>query len=148
MSSDIKNLMDELDSLIAIIIRSLAENKPVTIQHKSSSMGFNITTNLSIRLGILESESLQSYDLQRRKEPLVDILEDDHHIKIIAIIPGIKKEDIETIVRQGSIDVKIKKDQDVFHKNIACNVKPNQLKIKSLNYNNSVLEIIFSKSVK
>lgn len=145
MSSDIKALMDELDKMVSRVLTSLAENKPVTIYHKSSNMGFDVTTNLSIRLGLLESLGTPRYDLQKYREPLIDVLEDDDCVKIIVMIPGIKKEDIETNTRQGFIDIRIKKGDELISKNIPCNVKPNQLEIKSVSYNNSVLEIVFSK---
>ena len=145
MSSDVKNLMDELDKLVTGVLASLEENKPITIHHKRSNMEFDVTTNISIRLGLLESLGPLSYDKLKDNEPLVDILEDDNNIKIIAMIPGIKKEDIETDVRDGFIDIKIRKGNDLIHRTIACNVKPNQVTIKSLSYNNSVLEIVFSK---
>jgi HSP20 family molecular chaperone IbpA len=145
LSSDIKNLIDDLDNVIAGVLKSLAENKPLTIRYKSSNMGFDVTTNLSIRLGLLESLGSPSYDLQKYREPLIDVIEDDDYIKIIVMIPGIKKEDIETNTRQGFIDIKIKKGEDLISKSIPCNVKPNQLDIKSVSYNNSVLEIVFSK---
>lgn len=145
LSSDIKNLMDDLDNVIATVLTSLAENKPVTIHRKSSNMGFDVTTNLSIKLGLLESLGSPKYDLQRHGEPLVDVIEDDNYVKIIAMVPGIKKEDIETSVRRGFIDIKIRKGQELFSKSIPCNAKPNQIDIKSINYNNSVLEVVFSK---
>ena len=108
-------------------------------------MGFDITTNLSISLGLLDSLATPRYDLQMQREPLVDVIEDDDRVKIIAMIPGIKKEDIETNIRQGFIDIKIRKGTDIFSKSIPCNVKPNQIGIKSISYNNSVLEMVFSK---
>lgn len=145
MSSDIKSLIDDLDNVIARVLTSLAENKPVTIHHKSSNMGFDVTTNMSIRLGLLESLGSPRYDLQRHDEPLVDVIEDDNYVKIIAMVPGIKKEEIQTDIRQGFIDIKIRKGQEFFSKSIPCNAKPNQIDIKSINYNNSVLEVVFSK---
>jgi HSP20 family molecular chaperone IbpA len=137
--------MDELDRVVSRVLSSLAENKPVTIRYKSSNMGFDVTTNLSIRLGLLESLGPPKYDLQKYREPLIDVLENDDYIKIIVMIPGIKKEDIETNTRQGFIDIKIKKGEDLISKSIPCDVKPNQLDIKSISYNNSVLEMVFSK---
>lgn len=147
LDSDIKNLMNEIDSLVSKVLTSLAENKPVTIHNKTSSMGFDVTTNLSIKLGLLESLGSPRNDLQSR-EPLVDVIEDDSSVKIIAMIPGIKKEDIETYVGRGFINIKIRKGKDQFYKNILCDVRPEQLVTKSQSYNNSVLEIVFSKGVR
>lgn len=143
MSSDVNHLMDELGKLLASVAESLEENKPIIINRKSSNMGFDVTTNLSIRFGLIESLGA-GYE-PKALEPLVDVLEDTDSIKVIALVPGIKKEDIETLVRDGFIDVKIRKGGQTIHKNIPCDVAPNQVDIKSFSYNNSVLEIVFSK---
>lgn len=146
LNSDVSDLMDEIGKLLAQVTESLEENKPVVINRKSSSVGFDVTTNLSIRFGLLES--LGADYKQEAIAPLVDVLEDDASIKVIALVTGIEKEDIETSMRDGFIDVKIRKGDQTICKNIPCNVPPSQVAIKSFSYNNSVLEIIFSKEKK
>lgn len=142
MSSDARNLLDELDKLLASIETSLKENTPVKITHKTASMGFDVTTNLSIRLGILESLA-QDYGTIRA-EPPIEVIIDNTHIRVIALISGIQKQDIETSIQDGHIDIKIKKGNHIIYKNIPCSFA-SQIAVKSLSYNNSVLEIIFSK---
>lgn len=139
-------LMEDLGNLLASVAESLEENKPITINRKSSNMGFDITATLSARFGLLES--LGTDYKPKTIEPLVDVLEDNSSIKVIVLVPGIKKEDIETSMRNGFIDVKIRRGDQIIHKNIPCNVPPNQIAIKSFRYNNSVLEIIFSKGLR
>lgn len=136
--------IDDLDRVIAEILTSLSENKSVTINHRKSSGGLDITTNISISLGLLESLGVPKYD-QVKKEPTIEVIENEHDIRIIAIIPGIKKEDIQTSIQNGFIEIKITSENQSFQRKIFCNIKPNQFSTKSLNYNNSVLEIIFSK---
>lgn len=143
MNSDTHDLIDELDRLLTSIEKSLKENTPIEISHKASNLGFDITTNLSVRLGILESLA-QDYRPQKA-EPQIEVIEDDCHIKVIALISGIKKEDVETSTHDGCIDIRIRKENQVIHKNIPCSFVPSQIVVKSLSYNNSVLEIIFSK---
>ncbi len=145
LSSDVNNLMDEIGKMLARVSESLEENKPIIINRKSSNMGFDITANLSVKFGLLES--LGADYGQHTTEPLVDVLEDNSGIKIIAIVPGIKKDDIETLIRDGFIDVKIRKGDQTICKTIPCDVPPSRVAIKSFIYNNSVLEIVFSKGI-
>ncbi|MDC8438385.1 MAG: hypothetical protein LV468_05215, partial [Candidatus Nitrosotenuis sp.] len=98
--------------------------------------------NLSISIGILES--LMGRQI-REDEPLVDVLEDDRTVKIVALIPGVKKEDVDVLVYSGSVDIRIRKEGRWIHKNIPCNIVPNQVSIRSIMCNNSVLEITFDK---
>jgi HSP20 family molecular chaperone IbpA len=135
--------MDEIGRLLASVAESLEENKPIIINRKSSHMGFDITTNLSVRFGLLKS--IGADPDSHAIEPLVDVLEDDFSIKVIALVPGIKKEDIDTSIHDGFIDVTIRQRVNTIHKSIPCNVPPSQIAIKSFRYNNSVLEIIFGK---
>lgn len=146
LSSDVSRLMDDLGKLLASVVESLEENKPITINRKSSNIGFDITTNLSVQFGLLESLGVDR--TPKIIEPLVDVLEDDSSIKVIALVPGIKKEDIETLMRDGFIDVKIRRGDQTIHKNIPCNVPPNQVTIMSFRCNNSVLEIVFNKGTR
>lgn len=144
LSFNILHLLDDLNVLLTQVESSLKENKPITIRHKASHIGFDMRVDLSIHLGILES-SIQDYGLQTT-EPLIDVIEDDTHIKIIAQIPGIKKENITTLINDRHIDIRIKKDDnDIIYHNVPCNVAPDLVMIQSLRHNNSVLEIIFSK---
>ncbi|MBI5697261.1 MAG: hypothetical protein HZC29_01905 [Thaumarchaeota archaeon] len=144
MSSDMNRFIDDLDKAITEILTSLRDNKPITIHQKKSSMGFDITTNISVRLGLLESLGTPKYE-QAKKEPAIEVIEGKHDVRIIAIIPGIKTEDIKTSIHDGFIEIKITRENQLFHRKISCNIKPDQFRTKSLNYNNSVLEIIFSK---
>jgi hypothetical protein len=86
LSSDIGNLIDELGRLLAGIQRSIGENTPILVSRKSSSIGLDVTANLSISIGILEP--LMGRQI-REDEPLVDVLEDGRTVKIVALIPGV-----------------------------------------------------------
>lgn len=147
MSSDVDRFMDDLDKTITEIFAALEQRKPITISQKKSSMGLDITTNISISLGLLEYLGTPKYE-KLNEGPPIDVIESEHDVKIIAIISGIRKEDIQTTVHSDSIEMQIKKENQLFHRKIFCNTKLNNLVIRSLNYNNSVLEIIFDKEGK
>jgi HSP20 family protein len=136
-------LVKELNNLIELVADPNTENKQITDNQKI--MGFDVHTNISIKVGLLESLSTPNENKLTNKEPLVDVFESDDNIKLVALIPGIKKEDISTIVSNGFIEVRIRKGESEISRNIPCNVKPNQIVITSFTYNNSVLEIVFKK---
>jgi HSP20 family molecular chaperone IbpA len=142
LSFNLDDLVKELNSLLGLVAESGTNNKQIT--DNSKILGFDVLTNISINVGLAEFLNLPQHNDLSDKE-LLDVFENDDHIKLVALIPGIKKEDIETNVSDGFIEVKIKKGDSVFYRNIPCNVKPNQIKISSFTCNNSVLEIVFKK---
>ena len=144
LSSDVDGFMKNLDKTLAEIFAAIEQNKPIAIKRKSSSMGFDITTNISIKVGLLESLDTPKLD-QVREEPLIGIIDGKKDIKLIAIIPGIKREDVFATIQDGAIQIQIKKENQTFRKEIPCNASLTNITTKSFNYNNSVLEMIFSK---
>ena len=134
-------VIKELSSLIELVADG-TQSKHLSGSQKM--LGFGVSTNVSIRVGLLESLN-QNYREPASKDPLVDVFDDSGCIKLVALIPGIKKEEIETNVRNGSIEVKIRKNNSLFYRNIPCDVKPDTIAVKSVTYNNSVLEIVFKK---
>lgn len=144
MSSDVDEFMKNLDKTLAEVFAAIEQNKPITIKRKSSNMGFDITTNISIKVGLLESLDTPKPN-QVMEEPLIDIIDSKKDIKLIAIIPGIKREDVQVTIQNGMIQIQIKKENQTFQKKIPCNANLTNITTKSFNYNNSVLEMIFSK---
>ena len=80
-----------------------------------------------------------------KSEPSIDIIEDKETLKIIAHFPGLKKEDVSFEIKNGAIELEIKKNEYIKRTSIPCDIKPNKVSVDSTTYNNSVLEIIFKK---
>jgi HSP20 family protein len=129
--------------MIDLVTDFNAKNTQITDEQKA--FGFDVKTNISIKVGLLESLSSPTETKLINKEPFVDIIESNENIKLIALIPGIKKENINTSIKDGFIEVRIHKGESLIYRCIPCNVKPNHITITSFTYNNSVLEIIFKK---
>lgn len=142
MTFNVDDLIKELNSLMALVADAGTASKNLTNNQKI--MGVGVSSNISIRVGLLESLN-QNHNELANKDPLVDVLATNDSIKLIAQIPGIKKEDIETNVHEGFIEVKMRKGNSMFYKNIPCDVRPEKIAVKSVAYNNSVLEIVFKK---
>lgn len=142
LSFDLDKLIRDLNELLESVGESDIDGKKITGNGKM--MGLDVSTNLSIRVGLLESLNQPSRN-ELPGNDLLDVFDNDDNVKLVALIPGIEKEDIMTNVSDGFIEVKIRRGNSTFCKNIQCNVKPNQIGIASMTCNNSVLEIIFKK---
>lgn len=141
LSFDLDKLIRDLNELLESVGDSDADGKQITGRGKM--MGLDVSTNVSIRVGLLESLNQPSGELSGNE--LLDVFDNDDNVKLVALIPGIEKEGIAANVRDGFIEVKIRKGNSTFCRNIPCNVKPDQIRVASMTCNNSVLEIIFKK---
>ncbi|MHA1984265.1 MAG: Hsp20/alpha crystallin family protein [Candidatus Hodarchaeales archaeon] len=108
------------------------DGKPVvkTWGNTNPTKGFNLSGESQ---GIaLDSGS----DTEKYREPFIDIIEENDHFKILAELPGVKKEDINLKAKKDGL----KLSAGNFDKFIPLNVEIDPKSIKA-NYNNGVLEI-------
>jgi len=79
-----------------------------------------------------------------KREPLVDIMEEDDEIVIIAELPGVNKEDIELEMREDSIYIKAERKDRKYEtvKSIPVPVDP---KTSKASFNNGILEVRVKK---
>lgn len=141
MIFNVDSLIRELNSLMVLVADAGTASRNLTSGQKVA--GFDVSANISIKVGLLES--LNPNPELASKDPLVDVFSSDEDIKLVALITGIQKEDIETNVHDGFIEVKIRKGDSIFYRNIPCDVRPDKISVKSVAYNNSVLEMVFKK---
>lgn len=108
------------------------DGKPVikTWGNMNPMKGFNIS-------GGTQGISLDSgSNTEGYREPFIDIIEENDHIKILAELPGIKKEDINLKAKKDGLKLSARN----FEKFIPLDVEIDPKSIKA-NYNNGVLEI-------
>lgn len=67
-------------------------------------------------------------------------------LKIVALLPGVRKEDVKCNVRDGLIELEIYRGSQLIRKSIPCKVMPDYVTLNSISIKNSVLEIIFKKT--
>ena len=74
------------------------------------------------------------------REPLVDIIEGDKEVTVIAELPGIEKEDVKLDVSENDMSIKVDTEKRKYHKKLKlpCEVKPGSAKAS---YKNGVLEV-------
>jgi HSP20 family protein len=83
-------------------------------------------------------------EIEERK-PLIDVMETDENIHIIAEMPGINKEDIDLNASERSVEIKAEGENRKYYETIElpCEAIPESAKAR---YNNGVLEIVFKKA--
>ncbi len=78
------------------------------------------------------------------REPLVDMIEENNQIKVVAEVPGVKKEDIELVVRDTKLIIKVDTETRKYYKELELPEEVEMEKAKAT-YNNGVLEVILPK---
>lgn len=90
------------------------------------------------------SEEEQPMSLQERREPLVDVIEDDDSIKVVAELPGVEKEDIKLHATVRGMTINVENAERKYFKELEFPVEIDRGTAKST-YRNGVLEIVFQK---
>jgi HSP20 family protein len=80
-----------------------------------------------------------------KREPLVDVVDGEKQVRIIAEIPGVNKEDIDISVEGNALIVSVNAPNRKYEKRLQL---PETAVVESAktNYNNGILEITFQKS--
>jgi HSP20 family protein len=86
-------------------------------------------------------------NLQERREPLVDILEGDEEIKVIAELPGVDKDEIQLYITENTLTINVDKPQRKFYIELELPVEIEAESAKS-NYLNGILETTLKKRKK
>jgi HSP20 family protein len=82
--------------------------------------------------------------LTDQREPLVDLVDTDKEIRIIAELPGVNKDDIVVTAEGTKLTISVTSEEHKFFKelDLPAPVKPESAKST---YNNGILEITFEK---
>jgi HSP20 family protein len=79
-----------------------------------------------------------------KREPLTDVVESDKQVRIIAEIPGAKKEDIEMQVNDRTLTITVDTAERKYRKELQL---PQSVMVEGAksNFNNGILEVTFPK---
>jgi HSP20 family protein len=82
--------------------------------------------------------------LTDKREPLVDVVDGDKQVRIIAELPGVKKEDINVEIRDGGLTLSVDAADRKYHKELNL---PDSIDVEGAqsSFNNGILEITFPK---
>ena len=86
----------------------------------------------------------QQPSLSEEREPLVDVSSTDKEVKVVAEMPGVKKEHIKINAYENIVEITSDDPQRKYHKVIYLPTESDTENAKSI-YNNGILEVIFNK---
>ena len=82
--------------------------------------------------------------VREEREPLVDIVETNGEVRVVAELPGVEKSDIKLHGTEDSLEISVDTPQYKYYKEVNLPVK---IKVKeaSSSYKNGVLEVVLPK---
>ncbi|ADI73821.1 heat shock protein Hsp20 [Methanohalobium evestigatum Z-7303] len=91
-----------------------------------------------------ETTDVKPVSIDERK-PLIDVMESDDHVYVVAEMPGVEKEDINLHSTEWTVEITATKGESNYSEIVEFPVKvdPNSA---SATFKNGVLEIIFDKT--
>ena len=147
--ADFRSLLDELERVILDVLNS-ANSGGMTETGTTASFGNLGSANVSVRIGFLDemvSAGIRHPELTPN-EPLIDVFEGERELRVMVLLPGVKREDIRVATREESLTIEITKGDTKYHKEIRYGDAQNRISIAGLIENNSVVEIIFKRNRK
>jgi HSP20 family protein len=82
--------------------------------------------------------------VKEEREPLVDIVETDGEVHVVAELPGVEKDDIKLHGTEDTLIISVDTPQRKYHKEIVLPAKVNVKEAKT-QYKNGVLEVTLPK---
>ena len=153
--SDIFDEFDRIEHMMDEMMRQAFQ--PPTSKRRNKRgpyvYGFSMTTGPDGKPIIKEFGNLrpkrrhskaQIREIKEEREPLVDVLEEDKEITIVAQLPGAKKEDIDVNVTETQATISVDTQEHSYHKKLQLPaiVDPESAKTS---YKNGVLQIKLQK---
>lgn len=89
-------------------------------------------------------KSLKGPEVKEEREPLVDVVETNSEIRVVAELPGVEKSDIKLHGTEDSLEISVDTPQNKYYKEVPLPVKVNVKEAKST-YKNGVLEVVLPK---
>jgi len=83
-------------------------------------------------------------NIKEKREPLVDIMETDSEVKVVAELPGVEKEDIKLYGTENKLTISVDTAERKYHKEVELPAKVDTKKTKA-SYKNGVLEVTLQK---
>jgi HSP20 family protein len=83
-------------------------------------------------------------NLQDQREPLVDVIDEEDQIKVLAELPGVEKEDIHLYSDEHSLTIKVETPERRYYKELLLPEEIDTTSSRST-YRNGVLEAILKK---
>lgn len=163
---EFERMIQEMEKEMADMIREMESNMPenMTREIRSSDGSTRreygpFVYGYSVRIGpdgkpvirefgnmkpSLESNVSSPLNIQDRREPLVDVIDDNNSVKVLAELPGVEKKDIKIYATSRELTIAVDNVDRRYYKELKFKDEIDKLTSKS-SYKNGVLEISFKK---
>ena len=144
--NDIYEELEKLGYLIDETIQKAAEgSSDKSPSRRNRVQGFSIKIGPDGKPRIYEFSSRQSRQIEEDDasddlEPLVDIIEDDDALVVLATLPGVTKEDIDLRLTETCLTVSVETDDFEWYNEFKLPTKVNPNSARA-SYKNGVLEV-------
>jgi HSP20 family protein len=93
---------------------------------------------------IVPSALPRGVEVRPEREPLVDVIEEDKQVKVVAEIPGVRKEDIDIRIEGRTLFIRVDTEERKYYKDVNL---PAEVELSGVRatYNNGVLEVTLPK---
>jgi HSP20 family protein len=92
----------------------------------------------------LGGEKGSPLSLQDRREPLVDVIDEEDQIRVLAELPGVDKKDINLYADEHTLTIKVETPERRYYKELALPDEIDSSSSKST-YRNGILETVLKK---
>ena len=101
----------------------------------------------NIRPELMGAPPKPTLNVQEYREPLVDVVETDDEIKVVAELPGVEKDQIQLYATERTLTISVDTPERKYYKEIElpADVDPSTAKSK---YRNGILEAVLKKAPK
>jgi HSP20 family protein len=93
---------------------------------------------------IVPSALPRGVEVRPEREPLVDVIEEDKQVKVVAEIPGVRKEDIDIRIEGRTLFIRVDTEERKYYKDVNLPAEVELSGVKAT-YNNGVLEVTLPK---
>jgi len=148
------DIFEEMERMMERMMEGFEEIDPKELEKRSKAgksfvQGYSVTIGPDGKPIIREfGDKPQIVDkgvkISDEREPLVDVIEEKNHVKVIVELPGVSKEDIDIKCAEEKLDIKVDTPGRRYQKSIELPCKVKALSAKA-NYKNGVLEVIFDR---
>ena len=156
---DIDEMMREMEKAFSDQFKDLEKALPKNLVRESMSpdgrtkkeigpiiYGYSVTIGPDGKPVVREFGNVRSGEgkpwkaIQDKREPLVDVVSSGKEVRVIAEMPGVKKEDINVTVNESSMVISVDSEGRGYHKELDLPGKVDPKRAKST-YNNGILEV-------
>lgn len=147
----IEKMMDEMMSQTSSYFRRPFESTGKGKRFRPHVYGFSITIGPDGRPRIREfgnvQRSLHGPRIREQREPLVDVLDEEQEVVVVAELPGVEKDDIDLQAFKGGLTISVDTPQRKYHTELQLPEEADPKPVKT-SYKNGVLEVRFKKKGK